>query len=311
MLQDSEGSSEGASHEPLLSKGQPATVLERCCSVSVPLLVLLALLTVVLALLFIYVSDLAHLFQDKTTTAAPEDDGSGSYESCALRWGFEVLKEAKPGTETYKGPLPGDIDPLHYTITMTLCGTSLDDSALKVTGRVEVLLNAKFAASKIVLKAHPQWIKGIKVALSDTSGPACAKPKGRRIDSVTLSAPFLIVVLKDQLSAGTAYTLAVDYAYDTTVPGGPIALSPWNGTMTSQPEQAHAAFPCFEEKGWLAPVQLTLVLPPGLRATSNAPQDGQPLPKGPAFAHRFTTTPPIPMDNLTWAVFHSEDTPEN
>ncbi|KAK8784662.1 hypothetical protein V5799_008973 [Amblyomma americanum] len=219
-------SSENSTPASMLSKGEPTTALDRCCSVSVPLLVLLALVGIVLFLLFINVSDLKRLFETNNTTTPAEDTGDGSYESCAWRWGFYVPTEAQPGTDTHTGPLPGDVVPLHYAITMTLCGTSLGDPALKVTGRVEVLFKAKVSTSKLVLKAHPERIREIKVSLLDTSAPACAAPKGRKIESVTFNSPFLIVAPDDELAARRPYTVTIDYAYDSTAPNGPIALSP-------------------------------------------------------------------------------------
>ncbi|KAL1466070.1 hypothetical protein MTO96_026881 [Rhipicephalus appendiculatus] len=81
--------------------------------------------------------------------------------------------------------------------------------------------------------------------------------------------------------------------------------------MDLKPGEAHAAFPCFEKQGWLAPIQLTLVVPEKLNAASNAALDRQPVPQGTAFAHKFLTTIPMPVDRLAWAVFPQTLTPRD
>ncbi|KAH7965694.1 hypothetical protein HPB49_009865 [Dermacentor silvarum] len=272
-------------------------------AVTAAMIVLLAIVGLVLGLSMLHLSNLPPSVEQNETTTQAAYPEPATQDPCVGRDRVLTPTRQKLGAEAHQGPLPGDVEPLHYAITMTLCGKSLDDAGVNVTGRVEALLRPKVPTVKLVLKASSERIKDVTMALLDRSGSTCHEPAALPIESVSASGQFLIVKLENELVAGTAYTLVTEYHYDKTAADGPIHLSPTLGRMELKSGEAHVAFPCFEEHGWLAPIQLTLVVPGKLHAASNTALDWQPVPLGTAFAHKFTTTIPMPVDKLAWAVF--------
>ncbi|KAL1420143.1 hypothetical protein MTO96_024599 [Rhipicephalus appendiculatus] len=209
-----------------------------------------------------------------------------------------------PGTEHYSGDLVGDVRPLQYDVTFALNGAGLEDAALSVTGRSVASLKVHKATSKVILKAGSTTIKGVKMALLEVPAAPAEGAKGLGISTLSVSDPFFIVELEEQLEEGKSYTLVVEYDYDTAVEDGPISVSAGLAKMQLKEGKAHAAYPCFEKTGWNVPVVLTLQTPKEHYAVANTPMDGQPTVVGNLNAHKFKATPTImPLDMLAWTVF--------
>ncbi|KAH6939627.1 hypothetical protein HPB50_019967 [Hyalomma asiaticum] len=191
--------------------------------------------------------------------------------------------EPPPGSEKHDGELPADVQPQHYDVTLVLKGTTLADPNLEVSGRVAAKLKAEAATSKIILKAAPETITGVKMALLTDDAPT---PTSVKITSLSVSTSFLIATLENPLVAQKSYTLLTELA-----------------RMQLTKDTAHKAFPCFEKTGVNVPIELTLQTPADLIAVSNAPPEAHSFLAGALNEHKFRATMPMPPDMLAWSVF--------
>ncbi|XP_075538341.1 uncharacterized protein LOC142572837 isoform X2 [Dermacentor variabilis] len=213
-----------------------------------------------------------------------------------------VPYKPKPGNAVHTGDLPGDITPEGYEVTITLNGTSLADDAMQVTGKAEVSYKVVKATSELVLKALPNTIKNVKLALLEAA-PTDEESKGQNITTLSSSNAFLIATLEKPLTLNKLYTLVVEYDYDKAAQEGPIKLAAELTKMVLKKGQAHSLFPCSEKEGWNVPINLTLETPADLVAVSNAPLTADPTEDGSFTIHKFEPTKAMPPDMLAWNVF--------
>lgn len=214
-----------------------------------------------------------------------------------------VPYKPKPGTESHTGELPLDVHPKSYDVTITLNGTNLADDMMHVTGRAVALYKAEVATSKLILKALPQTIKEVKVALLETTPTSATTPTGLNITSLSSSGSFLVAALEKPLAVGKSYTLITEYNYEKAAQEGPIKLAAELTKMVLEKDKAHFLFPCSEKADWNVPVTLTLITPKKLTAVSNEPLDGSPAESGGFTVHKFKPTKAMPLDMLAWNLF--------
>ncbi|KAL1466067.1 hypothetical protein MTO96_026879 [Rhipicephalus appendiculatus] len=81
---------------------------------------LLSGMLIVLTLMSAYKPSGPRKIESETTTT--EDSTPTNEDPCSGRGSFVEPTRQKAGSEKHHGPLPGDLEPLHYAITMTLCG---------------------------------------------------------------------------------------------------------------------------------------------------------------------------------------------
>ncbi|KAH7965490.1 hypothetical protein HPB49_008393 [Dermacentor silvarum] len=214
-----------------------------------------------------------------------------------------VPYKPKPGTESHTGELPLDVHPKSYDVTITLNGTNLADDMMHVTGRAVALYKAEVATSKLILKALPQTIKEVKVALLETTPTSATTPTGLNITTLSSSGSFLVAALEKPLAVGKSYTLITEYNYEKAAQEGPIKLAAELTKMVLEKDKAHFLFPCSEKADWNVPVTLTLITPKKLTAVSNEPLDGSPAESGGFTVHKFKPTKAMPLDMLAWNLF--------
>lgn len=238
-----------------------------------------------------------------TTTSTAATTVSTAVNVVVPQVDLTVPYKPMPGSESHTGELPADVQPKGYDVTITLNGTNLADSMMHVTGRTVALYKAEAATSKLILKAMPQTIKEVKVALLETTPPGGNTPTGLNITTLSSSGSFLIAALEEPLEKDKSYTLITEYNYDKAAQEGPIKLAAELTKMVLEKDKAHFLFPCSEKAGWNVPVTLTLITPKKLVAVSNQPLDGSPAESGGFIVHKFKPTKAMPLDMLAWNLF--------
>ncbi|XP_077513122.1 uncharacterized protein LOC144124366 [Amblyomma americanum] len=205
------------------------------------------------------------------------------------------------GKETHDGPLLADVKPTRYAVTLSVTGPTLG-STLQVKGRVEATLKPAKDTNKLVLKAKASASENLLMALVDSSGGADKPPLAVAITSVSPSKDFLVVLVTEPLKKDKTYTLITEHEYKSSGADGPITLDAALSRMELKAGEAHAVFPCFEESGWTAAVQLTLRVPKDVIALSNAAVDGQPVSETDATVYKFKETLDMTLDKLAWVL---------
>jgi alanyl aminopeptidase len=76
----------------------------------------------------------------------------------------------------------------------------------------------------------------------------------------------------------------------------------WYGFTQFEPLGARQVFPCFDEPQWKTPWRLTLHVPPGLVAVSNAPGDAPARDEAGLQVFRFARTPALPSYLVAFAI---------
>jgi len=184
--------------------------------------------------------------------------------------------------------LPADVTPRKHTIEMTI-----DPAAETFSGfaRIDVTL----AASQPVI-----WLNGRDLTITE----AWVEAAGKRIRATTELAggEFIGVTPEKPVGPGNA-TIALRYTapLSATAVSGPNRKKvgdDWYVFTTFTPTDARRAFPCFDEPRFKTPWQISIHIPPGLKAFSNAPVEW--VESGDAAV--FATTQPLAAEVVAFAV---------
>lgn len=129
-------------------------------------------------------------------------------------------------------------------------------------------------------------------------------PRGRIPTSSEARAGFIEVRAPRQLMRGTGYALEIDFArpFATGAAGlYRVDRAAVAYTFTAfEPAAARQAWPCFDEPSFKIPFQITVEVPEGVEAVSNAPIESERVEAG-IKTVRFRSTPPIPSYLVTLA----------
>lgn len=194
------------------------------------------------------------------------------------------------------GHLPATITPLRYALAL-----DIDPGAARFTGTTHILAAVPRATSYVVIHARDLHVTRVDAELA--SGTVHATTSTRKAHGAT-EADELVLHFAQPLPPGQI-TLRIDYdapfaeslsgIYHLTDAGRPYAFSQFEAT------DARRAFPCFDEPGFKVPFDVAVLVPAGMIAVSNSPEESR-QERGKKVVFTFATTPPLPTYLVALAV---------
>ena len=182
------------------------------------------------------------------------------------------------------GRLPATTTPMAYRLDIRE-----DPAQLRFIGHVEIDVRLSASTRRIWINGRDLDVSRVIVRTGGrTVSATYTQVAGTGVARVDLASP---------VAAGPA-TLVFDYARDFRDGSSGLyrlqAGGRWYSYTQFQPIEARTAFPSFDEPGFKTPYTITLTLPAGLTAVSNAPEvSAETMPDG-WITHRFAPTLPLP-----------------
>ncbi|KAK8760978.1 hypothetical protein V5799_027756 [Amblyomma americanum] len=96
----------------------------------------------------------------------------------------------------------------------------------------------------------------------------CTAGRGMQVRTVSRYGDFVIIRLWEELEVDLEYTLSTIFTYHW-IKDGPITLKQTMARMQLQPGKAHLAYPCYDKKDFVVPINLRLITPRRVKAISN------------------------------------------
>jgi alanyl aminopeptidase len=181
--------------------------------------------------------------------------------------------------------LPGDVRPLHYSVVLEIA-----PERASFSGTVEIAL--ALSRPRDVIWLHGRGLVGKQAVVRADDGSAIAA-RFDQVDATGLAA----LRLARPVGPGTVHARIV-YDAPFGAHGDGLARVVQAGEAYAftqlEPTFAREVFPCLDEPAFKAPFAVTLFVPPGLEALSNAPAiDRVRAPNG-MDRVTFAETPPLP-----------------
>ncbi len=209
------------------------------------------------------------------------------------------LLPALPVAEAMPAPaarLSGDVLPQRYALEL-----DVDPRKTTFTGKVTILVDVHKPTSHVVIHARgPRVITAtitsgattVDASVTTRSTPAAHEP-----DELVLSVPHPLAVgaatITIMYEAPFADTLSG--LYRVKEGGLDYAFTQFEST------DARRAFPCFDEPGFKTAFDVTIRVPAGMKAVSNAKETSRVDDAGATTFH-FATTPPLPTYLVAFAI---------
>ncbi|XP_077519958.1 uncharacterized protein LOC144129753 [Amblyomma americanum] len=166
-----------------------------------------------------------------------------------------------------------------------------------VTGRVDAHLNVTNSTDKLVIMANNITLVNIRVAVIN-----CTAGRGMQVRTVSRYGDFVIIRLWEELEVDLEYTLSTIFTYHW-IKDGPITLKQTMARMQLQPGKAHLAYPCYDKKDFVVPINLRLITPRRVKAISNEGYECKPRKlRKDLYEWRFLSTSAILLHKLSWVV---------
>ena len=184
--------------------------------------------------------------------------------------------------------LPDDVVPLNYVV-----GLTIDPSRDTFEGTVSIQLDIRKPTSVIWLNAKDLEPEKAEVG----SEHAHARVVGKELIAIDIAHEI----------SGSSYSVQLNYrgridekgvlgAYRRKVDGD------WYVYTTFTPIEARRAIPCFDDPRFKAPWQISIKIPQGQKAFSNAPEIGESTAPDGQQTIQFTETKPLPSELVAFAV---------
>ena len=188
--------------------------------------------------------------------------------------------------------LPAGVAPTHYTLSLRI-----DPAAATFAGRAEIDVTLAEATDRIWI--HGRELNVSRVALTDAEGEAIGSWQ-----EVDTSEGMARMTFPRRVGPG-AVRVSIDYerGYDQTLEGlYHVAVGEDHYAFTQfEALSARRAFPCFDEPGFKVPFDVTLTVPPSMRAFANSRETETMSVEG--FTRvRFATTEALPTYLVAFAV---------
>ncbi|CAF3461054.1 unnamed protein product [Rotaria sp. Silwood1] len=216
-----------------------------------------------------------------------------------------------PNAPWNQSRLPTNVYPIDYQLTLELF--ELNEAHDEYSGTVDIVLEVRSATNDIILHGD--------LLLSNVTVTQRASPNNIPL-VVDCAVPFpntqtLIIHLGEQLRVGFTYDLRISFFRALSVHGTGIFENQFNkdpyGIETSRiilthlkPVHAREAFPCFDEPGFKAKFQLTVMHENNTKALSNWDEEESFEIQNTIYTE-FQTVPPIPTASIAFAIFYIDD----
>src|SRR6185312_6543339 len=196
------------------------------------------------------------------------------------------------------GRLPAIARPLRYALRL-----AIDPRKDSFSGSEDILLDVAEPTAHVVLNARDAVVKRASIKVRGETIPMRARTRA----SHGALEPDELVLSADRLVPSGRATLTIEWEapFGTELAGLYRATDAGDTYAFTQFEAADArrAFPCFDEPGFKTPFDVTLTVPQGMLALSNAPETARDDKNG-ATTFTFATTAPIPTYLVAFAVGH-------
>ncbi len=188
--------------------------------------------------------------------------------------------------------LSGDVTPVKHTLNL-----SIDPGASAYEGEVVIEADLHKPTSIIWVNGRDLVPREARIAFGDVIHPAQIQPSGGEFLVLRCAAPVgpgrVRIYIRFQARLDEKQVLG---AYRRKVDGD------WYAYTTFTPIEARKAFPCFDEPRFKTPWDITIRVPPGNLAFSNAPAIAETQDKYGWTSVHFATTPPLPAEVVAFAV---------
>jgi aminopeptidase N len=182
------------------------------------------------------------------------------------------------------GRLSGDVTPVAYRLDLRE-----DPEQPRFRGHVEIDVRLAHPAHGWWINGHGLRVSQIEVRSADrTTSASYAEARDTGVARITTA---------DEVASGPA-TLVIDY--DAPFADGTAGLykvqagGRWYSYSNFEPIDARSAFPCFDQPGFKTPFTISVTLPAGLSAVSNAAEIAASPASDGWVTHRFAATLPLP-----------------
>ena len=204
-----------------------------------------------------------------------------------------ALASAAHGSQAPDGKLPRTVVPTHYTLTL-----ELDPAAEGFAG--EVRIQARSAEPLRTIHLHGKDLEIVSASATPAGGRAIALRAAPAHESgvlaLTAERPLPAGALVLALSFRAGYSAQLDSTYKVVVDERAYVATQF------EPLAARKSFPCFDEPSFKTPWDVTLVVPEGAVAASNARVLREEHAGGGRRRVVFATTEPLPTYLIAWAV---------
>jgi alanyl aminopeptidase len=197
-----------------------------------------------------------------------------------------------PAAEVKSDRLPGDVQPLSYSLELTVL-----PKTERFSGRAQILVEVKAPTPVVMLHAKNLQISSVR----GIAGPAMITGSYEQLNEDGVSAlkfqqplPVGQVVLEINYDAPFDRQLRGLYRVDSG--GDSYAFTQF------EPISARSAFPSFDEPNWKTPYELWLTIPSDDVAVSNTLQVGEEAAGEGLKRVHFAQTKPLPSYLVAWAV---------
>ncbi len=172
---------------------------------------------------------------------------------------------------------------------------------MRFSGRVKILLELGAPTPYVVLHSRDARVHS---AVAHAPGTELTATPTSRPGHGALAPDELVLAFPRPLPAGR---VTLDILYDAPFTDGLAGLYRVSDGQRSyaftqfEPSDARRAFPCFDEPGYKVPFDVTLRVPKGMLAVSNAPETSR-TDDGARTVFRFATTRPLPSYLVAFAI---------
>jgi alanyl aminopeptidase len=199
---------------------------------------------------------------------------------------------ALPAAQVKSDRLPGDVQPLSYSLELTVL-----PKTERFSGRAQILVQVKAPTAVVLLHAKSLQISGVRgIAGQTTIAGSFEQLNEDGVSALRFQQPLPAgeVVLEITYDAPFDRQLRGHYRVDSG--GESYAFTQF------EPISARSAFPCFDEPNWKTPYELWLTVPNDDVAVSNTlPVAEEAAGEGIKRIH-FAQTKPLPSYLVAWAV---------
>jgi alanyl aminopeptidase len=205
---------------------------------------------------------------------------------------FAAVVQAAPPNPGFR--LPDAVSPLKYSLTL-----NIDPQKGEFSGTEQIDVELHTRTQTIWLNAKDIAIDRAEIVI-DGASPAPLHWRNIGEELLALDAPSEI---------GPAKSIALLLSYKARL-SDTQAIGPyrrkvegnWYAYTTFTPIEASRAFPCFDEPRFKTPWEISVRVPEGMSAFSNAPQESAESVSNGFTLFRFASTKPLPSEVVAFAV---------
>ncbi len=184
------------------------------------------------------------------------------------------------------GRLPSDVHPLHYALSLRV-----DPDRERFDGIVEI--EVALLAPRRTIWLHARDVGARRVAVISPAGKAPIEAAWEAVDAnglvkLTLAAPIEAGVHRLHVEFDAPFSKSSEGLFVTSAGGERYAFT------DLEPSDARRIFPCFDEPTFKAPMDVSVVVPVGMRAVANAHPVSRAPERGGGERWTFATTEPLP-----------------